>query len=122
MAKRAQKPKQVPKDIALLHGPTEDGEGARLLRLRNGELYAGEVRPAREGQAIDQHEVVRLKQLGPDPRLCEVEVLHAPPARPEGAPHRRAHGPARVATDSYRRNWGEIFGAPHCPKARELPN
>lgn len=124
MGKRSRRARQLPDDVALLHGPTEDGEGARVLRLRKGELYAGEVRPAREGQPIDQHEVVRLKPLGPgmDARLCEVEVLHSPPTRkePEGAPSRRSQGPVRVATPSYRRNWGQVFGPSRAE--RELPN
>lgn len=123
MTPRTKKPATVPDDIAILHGPTEDGEGQRLIRLRKGELSAGEVRPAREGQPIEQHEVVRLKRLGPDPRLCAVEVLHAPRALPESAPRQRAHGPARVSTERYRRNWAQIFEAPRTAKASgELPN
>jgi hypothetical protein len=100
--------KELPKDIAILHGPTEDGEGARMLRFREGAVYAGEVRPVREGQSVEHHELVRLKPLEPESPICEVEILHAPEARRQ--PQRKGTGPARVATDGYRRNWGAIFG------------
>jgi hypothetical protein len=122
MPKPPKAPRRFPDDIAILHGPTEDGEGARLLRLCKGELSAGEVRPAREGQPIGGHEVVRLQRLGPDPRVCAVEVLHAPAARSADAPRHRAHGPARVATETYRRNWGQIFRSPRANKSRDLVN
>lgn len=62
--------------------------------------------------------------------VCEIEVLYDGKAatnspaesqassdvagqRPRGDSHgqqRRAQGPARVATDSYRRNWSSVFG------------
>jgi hypothetical protein len=111
--KPAAEPKELPKDIAILHGPTEDGEGARMLRFCEGAVYAGEVRPVREGQSVEHHELVRLKPLEPESPICEVEVLHTPQARrqPElRQPQRERTGPARVATDGYRRNWGTIFG------------
>src|SRR5262245_45208450 len=112
MKKKRARP--VPKDIALLHGPTEDGEGARLLRFKGGELYAGEVRPVREGQPLTDQEVVRLKPMPGQLPLCEVEVVHEgkSPDRPKGT------GPAQVATESYRRNWSAVFGAPN-KKAKE---
>jgi hypothetical protein len=100
--------RELPKDIAILHGPTEDGEGARMLRFREGAVYAGEVRPVREGQSVEHHELVRLKPLEPESPICEIEVLHAPEAGRQ--PQRKGTGPARVATDGYRRNWGAIFG------------
>lgn len=104
MKKKRARP--VPKDLALLHGPTEDGEGARVLRLKDGELYAGEVRPVRQGQPVNEQELVRLKPIEGRPALCEVEVLHQPKDDKPKSP-----GPARVATESYRRNWNAVFGA-----------
>jgi hypothetical protein len=104
-AKRAPKAHK-PKDIAILHGPTEDGEGARLLRLKGGEVWSGEIRPAREGQPVDQHELVRLRPLHPNLPVCEVEVLHAP--KPSEA--RASSGPARVSNARYRENWSDVFG------------
>jgi hypothetical protein len=107
-AKRAPRAPK-PKDIAILHGPTEDGEGARLLRLKGGEVWSGEVRPVREGQPIEQHELVRLRPLHPSSPVCEVEVLHAPKPSPE---QRESSGPARVSNRRYRQNWNTIFGNP----------
>ena len=103
------------KDIAILHGPTEDGEGARLLRLKDGEVFSGEIRPAREGQPVDQHELVRLRPLHPHLPVCEVEVLHAPKPSPDSRP---STGPARVSNRRYRQNWNTIFGTPRKPKTR----
>lgn len=100
------KARALPQDVALVSGPTEDGQGARVLRFKEGAVFAGEVRPVREGQPIEHHELVRLRPLHERVPLCEVEVLHAPAASGRG------NGPARVATDSYRRNWGAVFGAP----------
>lgn len=107
-AKRKRTP---PRDLAFLQGPTEDGKGARVLRLRDGELSAGEIRPAREGEPVTDRELVRLKPLGEGGPVCEVEVLHAPerPARP--GDDKPSQGPARVSTESYRKNWSAVFGA-----------
>ena len=40
-------------DVVLMHGPTADGEGARVLRARADGIEAGEVRPL---QVIEQHD------------------------------------------------------------------
>jgi hypothetical protein len=101
---------RAPKDIAVLQGPTEDGAGARMLRFKEGSVFAGEVRPAREGQPLQEHELVRLRPLHPRYPVCEVEVLHTP--APTGDARRQGGGPARVSSHSYRRNWNAIFGAP----------
>jgi hypothetical protein len=65
----------------------------------------------REGQAIQHQELVRLRPLDADVPVCEVEVLHAPerPARP--GTDKPSQGPARVSTQSYRKNWSAVFGA-----------
>src|SRR5205085_1972036 len=114
MAKRSKA--KAEKDIAILHGPTEDGEGTRVLRLKSDGIYAGELRPAREGRPIGAGELVRLRPLHERLPICEVEVLHAPaqhtPARPDEVPEterRAGNGPARVANESYRRNWNAVF-------------
>lgn len=112
--KTKRKPKAAPRDIAVLHGPTEDGQGARLLRFRGDTVTAGEIRPAREGQPLGQAELVRLKPLHRELPVCEVEVLHAPPtetgAEPASEPSRSSPGPARVSNRRYRRNWSQVFG------------
>jgi hypothetical protein len=112
---RARK-RKPPEDVAILHGPTEDGEGARVLRLKHGTLYAGEVRPVREGQSIEHHELVRLRPLHEQSPVCEVEVVHDPGAADA---RRRGQGPARVANDSYRKNWYAVFGASKTKRARD---
>jgi hypothetical protein len=103
------KRKRKPRDLAILQGPTEDGKGARVLRLKDGELSAGEIRPAREGEPITDRELVRLKPLSEGAPICEVEVLHAPPSAATEAA-KGGPGPAQVATDTYRKNWSAVFG------------
>ena len=99
----------APKDIAILSGPTEDGQGAKVVRIREGgDVTAGEIRPIREGEPINQSELVRLHPVQGSPRVCAVEVLHAP----EETEKRKAHGsagPARVSNAKYRHNWSQIF-------------
>ena len=112
-AKRTRKP---PRDLAILQGPTEDGKGARVLRLKDGELSAGEIRPAREGEPLADRELVRLTPLHEGAPVCEVEVLHGPaPSAPAPATSdvraKPVPGPARVSTESYRKNWSTVFGA-----------
>lgn len=93
-------------DFAILGGPTDDGQGAHLLRFREGTVSAGEIRPVREGESITHREVVRLHPLDEDKRVCRVETLHEPPAL---APEPRPSRPARVSNDRYRKNWDAIF-------------
>lgn len=117
-------PKKRPSlDVAFLYAPTDDGKGARILRARDGSFETGEVRPIKEGQPINQGEVVKLTPRAGAPSLCDVEVLHqtstaadargqvAPSDRPASVPTADAGGrPAQVATEDYRMNWDRIFG------------
>jgi hypothetical protein len=98
-------------DIAILQGPTDDGLGARVVRVKDGAVSAGEVRPAREGEPLAQRELVRLKPLHAELPICEVEVLHAPLDEPAAPGGKASPGPAQVATDTYRKNWSAVFGA-----------
>jgi len=99
-------------DVVLLHSPTEDGAGVRVVRARPGQLEAGEVRPAKDGQPLNGAELVTLKPREDAPQLCDVEVLHAREPRAEkradAAPARS--GPAQVATRAYRKQWDRVFG------------
>lgn len=110
-SKRARKAQST--DIAILHGPTEDQQGARVLRFKDGEVFAGEVRPAREGQPIENNELVRLRPLQPGLPVCEVEVLHAPRSaeKADKSEDTRSAGPPRVSNPRYRRNWNAVFKA-----------
>ena len=116
MSERKRQPK-VPADIAILGGPTEDGQGARVLRIREGNLSAGEIRPVKEGEPITHNEVVRLRPIDGEQRVCAVEVLHEPKAlakeqtRDQSKEHTPTAGPARVSSPNYRKNWSTIFAA-----------
>ncbi len=100
-------------DVVLMHGPTNDGEGARVLRARPGRIDTGEVRPMREGRPLlAGAEVVRLERRADAPALFDVHVECAVP--PGNAPKRLTpaqNGPAQVATPEYRENWELTFGA-----------
>jgi len=123
-------------DVVLLHGATDDGEGAKVLRARQGRIEAGEVRPLREGRALAPGgEVVRLEPRKETPAIFDVQVEHvipsaqttpaAPPARARAEAERSekprkgtAHnGPAQVATRAYRESWDRTFG-----KSKKLLN
>lgn len=110
IGRRAASGKPVPRDVALLGGPTQDGQGAHMLRVKDGQVTAGELRPAREGQPLQQGgELVRLQPLHPELPICEVETLYA--ATEAGAQDtRKRGGPARVSNDTYRKNWNAVFG------------
>ena len=103
-------------DVVMMHGRTEDGEGARVLRARPGRLEAGEVRPLREGKPLVAGEVVRLEPRPDNPQLHDVHVQHViKPADVQAgtaAPESKAehNGPAQVATDAYRESWDRTFG------------
>ena len=100
-----------PFDVVLLHGPTEDGEGARVLRARGESIEAGEVRPMREGRPLSpKSEVVKLTPRKESPRLYDVHVEHAMPAAKEACATAKA-GPPQVATPAYRDSWERTFGA-----------
>lgn len=118
------------RDIAILGGPTQDGLGKHVVRVRDGQVSAGELRPAKEGQPLTQ-ELVRLHPMDAEARVCSVEVLHAPgdaASAPtsdgaDGSSHGGAEAqehhdgastrarPARVSNARYRENWDAIFDA-----------
>lgn len=100
-------------DVVLVHSPTADGEGARVLRARPGRLEAGEVRPMREGQPITPGgDVVRLVRR---PEAAPVYDVHVECQVPAGSPSPSLKsGPAQVATHAYRESWERTFG-PRAP-------
>ena len=101
--------------MALIHGRTADGEGLQILRARDNRLELGAIRPLREGVPITG-EVVTLRPRPSFPALYDVEVqLKAPQTTADRQTARAAlphAGPARVATDDYRRNWDAIWSGP----------
>jgi len=98
-------------DVVMLHGTTDDGQGARVVRARPGRLEAGEVRPVREGRPLmASGEVVRLERREDAPALFDVHVQYKVPAMEEPA-LARGTGPAQIATPAYRDSWERTFGA-----------
>jgi hypothetical protein len=115
--KRRTRSRNQPDDVVLLHARTDDNEGYRALRARDGQLEVAEIRPAKEGQPL-AGELVKLKPRPDFPLLCDVEVLFRqegdePPGSEEaeeGEGGTTGHeGPARVSSRSYRKNWDEVF-------------
>lgn len=117
------KPDPPVRDVALIGGPTERGDGMQIVRLREGQVEVGEIRTAQEGKPI-LGESVRLHARAEHPRLFDVEVVARGPLAPkpredavpkgDGSPEvaegKMAKGPARVATEAYRTGWDAIFG------------
>lgn len=87
-------------DVVLLAGPSEDGKGTRVLRVKAGDVSIGEVRPVEEGKPL-AGDVVKLTPRKEHPRVCDVETLYAAPAR---------KGPAKVSSSGFRANWDRVFG------------
>jgi hypothetical protein len=107
-------PKQ---DVVFVHGPTESGDGLRIIRKRDEGIELGELRPVQEGKPI-HGEVVKLSPRKEHDRLFDVEVLVPRAETQAGAPRGHA-GPALVANEAYRENWEAIFGPREDPG---LPN
>jgi hypothetical protein len=101
-------------DVVMLHGPTEDGAGSRVLRARPGRIEAGEVRPMAEGRPlVPGGEVVRLEKRPDATGAFDVHVDYKVPGPSDAAapaPHSPSMtGPAQVATRAYRDAWDRIF-------------
>jgi hypothetical protein len=100
-------------DVVLLQGPTDDGEGAHVIRARGDQVEAGEVRPLREGKPLaPSGEIVQLVPRRESPCLFDVRVQHALSQTPREEP-RPQGGPAQVATSAYRESWERTFGRRH---------
>lgn len=125
-------------DVVLIHGPTEDQKGLRVLRAREQGLEIGEVRPIKEGQPLTG-EIVRLRPRPGMPRVCDVETqvsreeldqaqraavdqaqrANSDPARASRAALGHA-GPPRVSSEAYRTNWEAIYSSANAPGPSEL--
>ena len=99
-------------DVVLLAGPTEDGEGIRVLRARDERIETGEVRPLKEGKPLGAGEIVKLAPRPGTPRICDVVEVIAK-LEPAGE---RGSGPPKVATNAYRESWDRIFGGAPDPR------
>jgi hypothetical protein len=99
-------PPAPPRDVVFVRGPSDDGQGVNILRLRDDRVETGELRAAKDGQPI-HGELVKLEQRPEHERLYDVEVLAEAPHAPALGPRK---GPAKVATEAYRDGWDQIFG------------
>ena len=101
-------------DVVMLHGPTEDGAGSKVVRARPGRIEAGEVRPMVEGKPlVPGGEVVHLERRADAKGLFDVRVDYKVPDKteePASASSPSRTGPAQVATPAYRDSWDRTFG------------
>lgn len=102
-ADRAAAP-EATRDVVFVRGPSDDGHGVEVLRLKGDQLSAGELRVVKEGQPI-HGDVLKLSQREEHERLFDVEVLAE---QPSGASAARK-GPAKVTSEAYRRGWDSVF-------------
>jgi len=114
-------PKKRKKDLALVYGPADDGEGFKVLRKRvqSDNLETGVIRPLKQGRAI-HGEVVQMKQRPESPLVFDMETdaeLSSPPPNDSVRESRDGgrNGPAQVATDKYRQGWDGIWGSRRLP-------
>jgi hypothetical protein len=110
--RRAEVPPQEDpgKDLAMVFGPSEDGEGFRMMRRRAGTdvVDVGTIRPLQEGRNISG-EVVSLAPRPEAPFLFDCETDHELSTPREQA--QPLSGPPQVATEEYRRGWDAIWGS-----------
>jgi hypothetical protein len=94
------------KDLAMVFGPSEDGEGFRMMRRRAGTdvVDVGTIRPLQEGRNISG-EVVSLQPRPEAPFLFDCETDR------ELSQPQSLSGPPQVATEGYRRGWDAIWGS-----------
>ena len=105
------------KDLALVFGPSEDGQGVNMLRRRVGSPFveAGTLRPLEAGRAITG-EVINLQQRPEAPFLFDCETDEELSTKQSPRMTLQA-GPPQVATDEYRRGWDAIWGSRPRPSA-----
>lgn len=109
------KAKRRAKDIVLIQGVSEDGESLAVIRAREDRVEAGIIRSVKEGE-VPSGELLKLVPRPETPLVCDVEtqvpagVINASGGSDTKTSH---HGPAQVATPSYRNNWDRIWSRPN---------
>jgi hypothetical protein len=114
-------------DVVVISGPAPDGNGAQVLRQRDGRVEVGLLRPVVAGKALTG-ELVRLTQRPEMPALFDVHVEATAPIAerprrtddPGAAPARGHTGPAKVSSDTFRAGWDTIWGARPAAERRLL--
>jgi hypothetical protein len=102
-----------PKDVLLVAGKTEDGEGLRGLRWqreRPDGVSLTELRPVVHGQALVHGELVSLSQRQESPLLWDVDVACRVDQGKVVENETSRGGPALVVSDRYRQGWDQVFG------------
>ena len=96
------------KDLALVYGVTDDGDGFHILRRRaqTDTVEVGTLRPLQEGKAVFG-EVLRLTPRKKQPLLYDVSVEIPADEPTDMAPR---SGPAKVTNDAYRSGWDAVWG------------
>lgn len=115
-----QDPPAKPADTIFVHSRSEQGDGFKVVRMREESIEIGEIREAKEGRPI-HGDLVALKPRSEHEQLFDVEVLVPGPKRAPDEAQGRS-GPAQVATDAYRANWTAIFGSAASAPSDDEPN
>ena len=107
------------KDVALVYGTADDGDGYKILRQRGGStrVESGMLRPMQSGRTITV-EVVHLEPRAESPLLFNVETDEELSSPASLAARASRGGPPQVASDDYRRGWDAIWGTK--PRSRSL--
>jgi hypothetical protein len=95
--------------VAFVFG--KDERGIHILRRRSEDapVEAGVMEPLAEGRPITG-EVVSLEQRKDLPFLFDVKTVLEDQHADRKSSETSSDGPARVATDSYRKGWDAIWG------------
>jgi hypothetical protein len=94
-------------DVVLPQGPTEDGRGVKMIRLRPEGPSTGVFYPVEEGKPLQPGaDVLKLSRRRGALPLFDVETVFS---AAEAAEPPRA-GPPKVVSDAYRDGWDAVFG------------
>jgi hypothetical protein len=95
--------------VAFVFG--KDEHGVHILRRRSEDapVEAGVMEPLAEGRPITG-EVISLEQRKDVPFLFDVKTVLEGPRTESRQTEPAGDGPARVASDKYRKGWDAIWG------------
>jgi hypothetical protein len=95
--------------VAFVFG--KDEHGVHILRRRSEDapVEAGVMEPLAEGRPITG-EVISLEQRKDVPFLFDVKTVIEGPRAENREAEPAGDGPARVASDKYRKGWDAIWG------------
>ncbi len=103
-------------DKLLIHGFSEGGRAAHVIRARRDRLEAGVLRPIEDGKPI-MGDLVQLKSRPEFPLLFDVEEKYTAPR----ASRKPKAGPPRVTNEAFLRGWEAIWGI-ESPSDDDPPN